>query len=150
MSLIGEWGSGYQNYAQRQTPADRTKLSTDGWYVQAGYFLTGEWVEGRGQVKPLHDFDIRHGKFGTGAVELATRYSRLDVGNEVFTANLANPALWSPSAATIDVGVNWYLTQYIKVYAGWQHAVFGQPAKFDATQFQLTNDTLWARFQIYF
>ncbi len=150
LSLIGEWASGFQDYAHAANPGLRTHLPVGGYYVQAGYFLTGETVAARGMVRPIRNFDLRQGKFGPGAIELAARWSTVEVGNQVFTDGLADRSLWSNSAHLLDVGVNWYWTQYIKVYLGWQHAMFGSQVAIDPGQFQITNDMLWARFQIYF
>ncbi|HEU5116608.1 MAG TPA: porin, partial [Isosphaeraceae bacterium] len=150
LSLLAEWASGFQDYAKLATPFNRTHLPVDSFYAQAGYFITGEKVAGRGQVKPIRDFDIRKGKFGPGAIELAARYSFLSVGQQVFTAGLSDPNLWSRNNYLVDVGVNWYWTSSIKLYLGWQHAGFGTPVLVDPGRFQLTNDMLWARFQIYF
>ncbi len=69
LSLIGEYQAGYQDYAMASSLNNRTRVGVQGFYGQAGYFLTGETVSGRGQVKPLHPFDIRKGKHGTGAIE---------------------------------------------------------------------------------
>jgi phosphate-selective porin OprO/OprP len=150
LSLIAEWGSGFQDYAFSATPGDRTRLPVSGYYVQAGYFLTGETVSNRGMLKPLSDFDISHGRFGTGAVELTSRWSTLNLGSEVFTRGLADPNLWTRDAQLLDLGVNWYWTQYIKLYLGWQHAMFGNPVFLEPGRFQLTNDMYWVRFQVYF
>ncbi len=150
LTLIAEWQSGFQDYAHLASPGLRTKQSVESFYVQAGYFLTGETVEARGIVRPLHNFDLRRGKFGLGAIELAGRYSTLNLGKEVFAAGLADPNLWSKYTYIVDAGVNWYWTQYIKMYMGWQHTVFGDPVFLDPGRAQLTNDMLWARFQIYF
>ena len=46
--------------------------------------------------------------------------------------------------------MNWYWTQYLKVYIGWQHAVFGDPVLFAPGRMQKTSDQFWLRFQIYF
>jgi phosphate-selective porin OprO/OprP len=150
LSLIGEWGGGYQSYSTIAQPLRRTALPVSGYYVQMGYFLTGETVGGRGFLQPNRDFSIRPGKFGTGAIEATGRYSTLTLGPEVFTNNLANEANWSREAQLIDVGVNWYLNKYIKIYLGWEHAIFGKPVLYDVDKFQLTNDMYWTRFQIYF
>ncbi|MFM7132582.1 MAG: porin, partial [bacterium] len=48
LSLIAEWYSGYETYAKQQTPLKGDQVATSGWYVQSGYFLTGEKVTGRG------------------------------------------------------------------------------------------------------
>ena len=150
ISLIAEYSGGFQDYARQATPFQRTHLGVQGFYTQAGYFITGEHVSGRGQVRPIHDFDLRRGRTGPGAIELAGRWSYLDVDNQVFANGLANPAIWSNRAGLLDVGVNWYWTQYIKVYFGWQHAEFGDPVQIDPGRNQLTNETLWLRFQVYF
>lgn len=150
LSLIGEWASGFQDYALNSSPGNRTRLPISGWYVQAAYFLTGETVANRGQVKPLRNFDLRPGKFGLGAIELASRWSTLSLGREVFDRGLSDPNLWTRDAQTLDVGFNWYWTQYVKAYIGWQHALFGNPVFLEPGRYQLTNDMYWLRFQIYF
>ncbi len=150
LSLIAEWASGFSDYAFTSQPQQRTHLPVGSYFVQAGYFLTGETVANRGTLKPLRNFDLRPGKFGLGAIELGARISTLDIGQEIFTHGLANPDLWTNNLYTIDVGVNWYWTQYIKCYLGWQHAVFGQPVLLDPGRYQLTSDLLWTRFQISF
>src|SRR5262249_3132618 len=90
LSLIGEWESGFQNYALVNQPT-HTHVPVEGFYLMAGYFLTGETVSGRGILRPLRNFDVRPGRFGLGALELVTRYSYLNIGRQVFTAGLADP-----------------------------------------------------------
>jgi phosphate-selective porin OprO and OprP len=51
---------------------------------------------------------------------------------------------------TVDVGANWYWTQFIKVYLGWQHAGFGNPVLIAPGRFQAASDQFWLRFQVYF
>lgn len=153
LSLIGEWQSGYESYAFNTSPLARTRAVTQSFYVWTGYFLTGEEVSGRGMVKPLRPFDVRRGKWGPGAIELAFRYNYLDVGDEVFEGGFADPRLWTDRLQSIDLGVNWYLSQYVKVFAGWQHTEFGSPVLYRTEpfeEFQLTDDLFWFRFQIYF
>ncbi|HEX8202068.1 MAG TPA: porin [Isosphaeraceae bacterium] len=151
LSLISEWQSGFQDYALTNNLRRRTNLPVESFYVQAGYFLTGETVSGRGALKPLRPFDLRPGKGGgPGAIELAGRYSYLDVGRNVFTDGLADPALWSNRAYLTDLGVNWYWNQYIKVYFDWEHSEFGDPVLFAPNRKQLTSDVFWVRFQVYF
>ena len=150
LSLFAEWQSGFQDYALVNSPAARTHLPINGFYVQAGYFLTGENVTARNVVKPNRNFDIRKGKFGPGAIELAGRYSLLDIGSQVFNAGLADPNLWANRVYSIDLGVNWYLSQYIKVYMGWEHDGFNNPVVFAPGRRQTTVDQAWLRFQIFF
>ena len=150
LSLIAEYSGGFQDYATAANPFNRTHLGVQGFYAQAGYFITGEQVSGRGQVRPICNFDLRPGKGGIGAIELASRYSYLDIDNQIFSRGLVDPTLWTNRAGLIDVGVNWYWSQYIKVYFGWQHAEFGSPVRVDPGRSQLNNDMLLLRFQIYF
>lgn len=68
-----QWQSGFQDYARTTNLADRTNLPNDAFYVQPGYFLTGETVTGRGAVSPLRPFVVRKGKLGPGTIEPAGR-----------------------------------------------------------------------------
>lgn len=80
-----------------------------GYYVHAGYFLTGEQrsynkVAGvLGRVKPLHSWGE---PCGFGAVELAARYSYLDLTSRSINGGRMND---------VTLGINWYLNQYAKL-----------------------------------
>jgi phosphate-selective porin OprO/OprP len=150
LSLIAEWQSGYQDYALTTNLAAHDRVGVESYYVQAGYFITGETVSNRNVIKPLKDFDIRKGKFGPGAIELTGRFNALDLSKNIFTSGLADPNLWTNNLYTVDAGFNWYLNQYIKVYFDWQHAVFGDPVQYNATSRQKTSDLFLLRFQLYF
>jgi phosphate-selective porin OprO/OprP len=153
LSLIAEWQSGYETYAFTNNPeGSRTPIPVQSYYIQAGYFLTGETVQSRNVVEPLRPFTLKPGQWGPGAVELTARYNELRLGERVFTAGLADPRLWSNQAQLIDVGVNWTWTRNIKFYMGWQHALFGDPVQLRANpeQLQLTSDMFWFRTQIFF
>ncbi len=150
LSVISEWQSGFQSYALTNTPTNRTRVPVEGFYVAAGYFLTGETVSARNIIQPIHDFDIRKGKRGTGAIELTARYSLLDLGGQIFKAGLADPNLWTNRVSNVNVGVNWYLTRAIKLYAGWQHDMFAQPVIVGPGRRTLTNDQALVQFQLFF
>jgi phosphate-selective porin OprO/OprP len=163
LSLIAEWQSGFENYGlatnasvatsptQLHTnPLTRVRVPIQSYYVQAGYFVTGETVSSRGVVKPLRNFDLRPGKFGLGAFELAARYNPLNFGNQVFKAGLSDPNLWTNNLYTIDLGVNWYWTEYIKVQLFWEYACFGNPVTYAPDRFQTRSNEAIIRFQIYF
>ena len=163
LSLIAEWQSGFENYGTvvsksiasstsqvHTTPTSLVHVPIQSYYVMAGYFITGETASSRGVLKPIRDFDLRKGKFGLGALELYGRYNPLNFGNQVFTGGLADPNLWTNNLYTIDLGVNWYWTQYIKVTLGWQHAVYGNPVTNAPNQFQKTSNEAILRMQFYF
>jgi len=149
--LMAEYGAGFGGYSLGKS-ALSTRLPFEGYMVQGSYFLTGEQITRRvNVVRPRSDFRIRDGKIsGTGAVEIYARYSELGLGREVFTAGLADPNLWSNQASTIDVGLNWYLNFYTKIYLDWQHAEFGQPVTSRPGSWERTTNLFWLRFQLFF
>ena len=53
-------------------------------------------------------------------------------------------------ARMVDVGANWYLNQFVKVYFDWEHALFGNPVLSTNGQFRQSNDLFWVRTQVYF
>jgi phosphate-selective porin OprO/OprP len=81
---------------------------------------------------------------------VTSRFSQLDLGSQVFTNGIADPKLWSNHAKTVDVGLNWYLNQFVKVYFDWEHAFFGNPVSATNGTFRSSNDLFWLRTQVYF
>ena len=66
------------------------------------------------------------------------------------SVGLADPNLWTNHAQLVDVGANWYLNQFVKVYFDWEHALFGSPV-FSATgHLRRSNDLFWVRTQLFF
>ncbi len=151
LSVIGEWQYGYGNYASHAHPTSE-QVPFSGFYVMSGYFLTGEQVERRTRVRPLrpliplNDDQPR----GWGAIEPVMRVSQLRLGDEVFAAGFSDPALWSNSAITTELGVNWYWNDYLKFYLTWLDAGFGEPVQYRPGQFQKHVEMLWMRCQLYF
>jgi len=153
-NLLAQYDGGYQEFATTGTA--RNSIPSEGFFVQAYYFLTGEQITRRVDIKPLRDFAFKDGRLtGPGAVEVHARFSTLDLGSRIFSAGLADPNLWSDRAFATDVGLNWYLNRYTKVYFDYQHAGFGTPV-FNGNnargQVNLTRgtDLLWLRFQLFF
>jgi phosphate-selective porin OprO/OprP len=149
LSLVSALDGGHESYANGAAGA-RVHVPIDGWFVQAGYLLTGETIRDRTNIQPLRPFDLRQGRCGLGAWELTARYSQLDLDSRVFTAGLADPNLWTNHAKLVDVGVNWYLNQFIKVYFDWEHAIFDKPVLSTNGHFREQNDLFWVRTQLYF
>ncbi len=150
LTLLGEWQYGYNSYAipGRQS----TAVPISGYYVTAAYFLTGEHVENRTMLQPRRPLiptgpnQVR----GLGAWEAVTRVSRLSVGQDVFTAGFADPSLWSNSAVTTEVGMNWYWNEHFKMYIFWLHGTFGDPVLVRPGDFQKSSDMFWLRCQLWF
>lgn len=99
----------------------------NGWYVQAGWTLTGESrryttaTAGFDAPRPAKPFDLKKGDWG--AVELAARYSNFDLDY------LAGPAGSAPVAGAIrggeqnilSLGVNWYLNPVVSLSAAYRN-----------------------------
>ncbi len=150
VSLLGAWDSGFQDYALGSSGPAPIRVPTSGYFVQAGYILTGETIRDRTLIDPLKPFDLRPGHFGLGAFEVTARFSELQLGRQVFTGGLANPQLWTNEAQMVDVGFNWYLNRFLKVYFDWEHAMFGSPVFYNTGRSQKSNDLYWLRLQAYF
>ena len=150
LSLMAAWESGFQHYATTRSGTGTTKVPIDGYFVQVGYLITGETIRDRTLIDPLRPFDLRPGHFGLGAFEPTARFSALTLGDQVFAAGLADRNRWTNRAQMIDVGFNWYLNKFVKIYFDWEHAVFGQPVEYRPGARQLTSDLFWLRFQVYF
>ncbi len=146
LSLLGAWDGGIQSWALGA--ASPVRVPVGGYFLQAAYLVTGETRTETGQIDPIHPFDPRPGRFGLGAIEPTARFSELSVGRQVFTAGLADPALWTNQAYLVDVGANWYLNRFVKIYMDWEYAIFGQPVYYGPDRFSRTNSSFWTRFQI--
>jgi phosphate-selective porin OprO/OprP len=100
-------GSGYQSGNVLQ-----------GYYVQGGWFLTGEsrpYDEKKGtwgRLIPFHNFSVTDSGWGWGAWEIAYRYDLIDM-------NTRNVNGGSVNAGTL--GVNWYLTPRVRFMTNWVH-----------------------------
>lgn len=151
LSLIGEWQYGYGGYATARQPSS-ARVPFSGYYVAGGYFLTGEQVERRTRVAPLRPLlrTKRSDPRGPGAWEAVGRVSRLGLGDQVFSAGLADPSLWARSSITTELGMNWYWNEYIKIYLFWLHGDFADPVQYRPGRSQRDADMFWLRFQLYF
>lgn len=89
-------------------------LSFDGWYVQAGYTLTGESRtyqsrDGRFvRLKPAQDFSLANG--GWGAWEVAARYGAVDLNDQDILGG---------SQSDITLALNWYVNENVRFMADW-------------------------------
>lgn len=84
----------------------------DGYFGQVGWFITGEtrpYKASTGKfsrVKPKNPFDLHNG--GTGAVELVASYANTDLNDQ-------GAGILGGEADTTTVGVNWHLTNNIRL-----------------------------------
>jgi phosphate-selective porin OprO/OprP len=151
--LMGEYGGARAGYGLVNGTTS-TPINFSGYHVTASYFLTGEQLTRRvNVVKPRSDFNfdfLKGGPFSPGAWEVFARYCTFDIANNIFSSGFADPNLWTNHAWTTDIGLNWYLTFYTRIYLDWQHAEFGNPVAVAPGRFSSTTDLFWLRFQIFF
>jgi phosphate-selective porin OprO/OprP len=106
--------------------------------VQAGYFLTGERRPYKkssatfDRVKPRQNFREEGGR---GAVELAARYSKLDLSDGLIDGGTLD---------SISAGVNWYLNPTARVMLNYVHSDGDSPDHSGALQ------AVQTRFQVSF
>ncbi|WP_374609116.1 OprO/OprP family phosphate-selective porin [Thermomonas sp.] len=147
LGLLGEWITSSQEVrvASGTGVGTRAKLETEAWQVVAGWVLTGEDASFRGVVKPSSPFAI--GKDGWGALELTGRYGRIDIDDAAFPL-FANAAASANGASTWGIGLNWYLTQNLKLAASYTQADFDGGAAAGADR--VDEKTLFTRAQLSF
>jgi phosphate-selective porin OprO and OprP len=133
LELAGTWGplnmqgEYMRNQVDYRNVADAT---FDGAYLQASWFLTGEsrpYDAARGifgRVRPKSALDAG----GWGAVEIAARYSTLD---------LSDGAIQGGTEDNFSLGLNWYTTAHTRFAFNWVYfdvdgnaatLPYGQPA----------------------
>lgn len=153
LSLIAELQWGTERYVNTAPPpggASASRVPIGSWYVQSGYFLTGETTTFRNTVKPLRPFTSAG---GTGAIELAGRFNHLNISNRVYVDGLVDTTggnVWTNRVDLLDLGVNWYPNQWLKLSTIWEHAWFGSPVTYRPGQTARSNDMLMVRTQIWF
>ncbi|GAB6141224.1 hypothetical protein JCM14076_19530 [Methylosoma difficile] len=89
------------------------------WQALASYVVTGE-DNSFGSIKPIQSFDPLHGHWG--ALQLAARWSQLEVDDATFVIVNANSSAWQATAWTL--GANWYLNNFALVRADYEQVSF--------------------------
>jgi phosphate-selective porin OprO/OprP len=96
------------------------KQNNRAWQVLASYVVTGE-DNSFGAIKPIQKFDPLNGKWG--ALQLAARFSELDVDNNTFL--LLDPTKSAGRATAWTVGANWILNSNALIRADYENVHFG-------------------------
>jgi phosphate-selective porin OprO/OprP len=125
--LLGEYVSSEQEVALvAGADAGRVEhLENTAWQLSGSWVLTGEDASYRGVARPNHPFTT--GAAGWGALELVARYGELDIDDDAFPL-FANPANAASRAQAWSVGLNWYLTQNLKLVTTYSHTTFDEGA----------------------
>ncbi len=121
LGLEAAWVNGPLSLQGEYIRADASRMggsdvAFDGYYVQAGYFLTGEHRSYKAseaafsRTKPKKNYS---NKGGCGAWEVKARYSELDLNDSDITGG---------ELENITAGLNWYLNPNTRIMWDYIHA----------------------------
>jgi phosphate-selective porin OprO/OprP len=148
MTALAMYNGGYITYNLPGKSGIRVPYS--GWSAAVTYFVTGEEITTRKEVEPLRDFNWRDPLSHPGAVEVYGRAAYINAGSNVFSSGLVDPTLWSNDATVYDLGCNWYLNRYVRIFADWQYASYGSRVQVGPDRFTDSSNMFWLRTQIYY
>ncbi len=91
------------------------------WQVAASWVLTGESANLRG-VTPRNPLRPSEGTWG--ALEVAARFHRWEMDDDVFAAGFASLTASASQADAWTVGLNWYLNPFVKLVLNYERTEF--------------------------
>lgn len=97
---------------------DATNPRYYGWYVEAGFFVTGEnrrYDPQRGAFTRVRPAKNLGEDGGFGAVEIAARMSQIDLNDRAVSTDTGE-------MTSFTLGTNWYLNPNARVMVNWVHA----------------------------
>jgi phosphate-selective porin OprO/OprP len=99
----------------------RIESDVRAWQVAASWMLTGEAASFRG-ITPRNSLRPSEGTWG--AFEVAARFHRLELDDDVFTAGFASPTVSASQADAWMLGVSWYLNPFVKLLLNYERTEF--------------------------
>lgn len=124
--------------------AQAASLTQTAWQGSITILLTDDKASYRG-VNPKKPLEA--GKPGKGAVELAVRYSRIDIDDASFPV-FADPAKSARGASEMALGANWWMTRNIRLTLNLDRTEFEGGAAGGADR--ETETVVLSRFQVSF
>ncbi len=120
--VMGEYALSSQRLAgvNRLGRSTVIKQNNKAWQVLASYVVTGE-DNSFGAIKPIQKFDPLNGTWG--ALQLAARWTEMDVDNDTFL--LLDPNKSAGRASAWTVGANWILNSNALIRADYENVHFG-------------------------
>ena len=97
-------------------------LSHRAWQLAASVAVTPDDGPTYKGLKPKRAFDIEQGTWG--AVELAARYSELRIDDDTFGSGMASGASSARRARTFTGGINWHLSEIVKLQTNYELTTF--------------------------
>jgi len=102
--------------------ATEQALTHQAWQIATSIAVTpGDQPSFKG-LKPVQPFDVDKGQWG--ALELAVRYSELRIDDDTFDLNMASTASSARRARSFTGGVNWHLTEIVKLQTNYELTTF--------------------------
>ncbi|MEQ1887842.1 MAG: porin [Alphaproteobacteria bacterium] len=118
LGLLAEYAISNQEVRQG---VNQDALQHTAWQIIGSYVLTGEDASFKGGVRPSQDFDP--GKGGIGAWEVTARAGGTDVDNDAFP-RFANLGVAATRAQSYGGGLNWYVSENLKLIANYDFTTF--------------------------
>jgi phosphate-selective porin OprO/OprP len=142
-------------------------LNFDGGYLQASYSIGGtrHYDPTRGAYTGvIPDIPMAPGSAGWGALELAGRYTIVNLNSPDLTTAVLGPAYSAPGVftggtttygggkeTTYGIGLNWYPNNNMKFMLDYEHVVVDNPQFFNGANYRgATIDWIAARSQLVF
>jgi phosphate-selective porin OprO/OprP len=126
------------------TTLGRIESDVRAWQVAASWVLTGEAATFRG-VTPRNPLRPSEGTWG--ALEVAARYHRLEVDDDVFDAGFASRTASASRADAWTLGLNWTLNPFVRVSLNYESTSFEDGGAVLGTD-RPDEDLLLTRFQL--
>jgi phosphate-selective porin OprO/OprP len=120
----GPFGSMFEwtrSETRLEGPTGSGEAEARAWQVAASWVLTGESASYRG-VTPRNPLRPSDGAWG--AFEVAARFHRLEVDDDVFTGGFASRTSSASRADAWTVGLNWYLNPLVKLALDYERTEF--------------------------
>ena len=143
LGVLGEYTLSQQN-VQFGTVND--KVSNDAYQIQLSWVLFNGDASFR-RIRPHQPLTLENIS-SLGAVQLAGRYSILDLDDKAFAHGLFNPDRAVSKAQDFGIGINWYLNRNIKFQLDYNQTHFTGGARGGASR--PDEKVLFSRMQIAF
>lgn len=142
---MGLFAEAVESRQQVRTATAQAGLDHRAWQLAASWVLTGEDATYRGVTRP--DRPVTADGGGIGAIEVAARVGALEIDGDAFPL-FADPVASAREVRAWTLGINWYLTQNLKLVANYTHASFEGGASVGADRED--EKTLFTRAQLSF
>jgi phosphate-selective porin OprO/OprP len=149
--LLWEYVMSNQRVSRTVTaPLASAHLNNTAWQITGSWVLTGEDAGYAGGVVPRHPFDPLNGNWG--ALQLAGRYSQLDVDPKAFPL-FADSTTSARGASEWSAGLNWWLNRNVRFNTSFSHTTFEGGGALTASPGPVTHrpeNVLFTRLQLAF